>query len=129
MKGTYVCPLQLPHKNDVRFVLYLQLFVGGLMSYLRLFVYSGVQRILCCVFVLFVFVLCTLYCQFLWIVNLWLPFSVFSDVYLKIWLDCKFSTSIYQRKRIMKPCYILISCWNRNPIKLVNISYVITYIE
>ena len=40
--------------------LYLQLFVGGLMSYLRylcLFANSGVQHILCCVFVLFVFVL------------------------------------------------------------------------
>jgi hypothetical protein len=34
--------------------LYLQLFVGGLMSYLRylcLFVHSGIQHILCCVFV------------------------------------------------------------------------------
>jgi hypothetical protein len=52
--------------------LYLQLFVGGLMSYLRylcLFAYSGVQHILCYVFVLFVFVLCTLCCQFLWIVH------------------------------------------------------------
>ena len=55
--------------------LYLQLFVGGLMSYLRylLFVYSGVQHILVCVIVLFFFVLCTLYCQFLWIVHFWLP--------------------------------------------------------
>jgi hypothetical protein len=36
--------------------LYLQLYVGGRMSYLRslcLFTYSGVQHILCCVFVLF----------------------------------------------------------------------------
>ena len=52
--------------------LYLQLFVGGLMSYLRyfcLFVDSGVQHILCCVFVLFFFVLCTLCCQFFWIVH------------------------------------------------------------
>ena len=49
--------------------LFLQLFVGGLMSYLRylcLFAHSVVQHILCCVFVLFFFVLCTLYCQFLW---------------------------------------------------------------
>jgi hypothetical protein len=41
------------------------------MSYLRylcLFTYSDVQHTLCCVFVLFVFVLCTLCCQFLWIV-------------------------------------------------------------
>jgi hypothetical protein len=37
--------------------LYLQLFVGKLMSYLRwlcLFAHSGVQHILCCVFPLFV---------------------------------------------------------------------------
>jgi hypothetical protein len=50
--------------------LYLQLFVGGIMSYLRylcLFAYSGVKHILC--FVLFFFVLCTLCCQFLWIVH------------------------------------------------------------
>ena len=38
-----------------------------------LFTYSGVQHILCCVFVLFFFVLCTLCCEFLWIVYLWLP--------------------------------------------------------
>ena len=50
----------------------LQLFVGGLMSYLHqlcLLVYSGVQHTLCCVFVLFFLVLCTLCNQFLWIVN------------------------------------------------------------
>jgi len=42
------------------------------MSYLRylcLFAYSDIQHILCCVFVLFFFVLCTLCYQFLWIVN------------------------------------------------------------
>jgi hypothetical protein len=40
---------------------YLQLFVGGIMCVLRylcLFTYSGVQHILCCGFVLFVFTLC-----------------------------------------------------------------------
>jgi hypothetical protein len=40
--------------------LYLQLFVGGSMSYLRylcLFVHSVVQHILCCVFALFFFVM------------------------------------------------------------------------
>jgi hypothetical protein len=35
---------------------------------------SGVQHILCCVFALFVFVLCTLCCQFLGIVHFLLPF-------------------------------------------------------
>jgi hypothetical protein len=46
------------------------------MSYLRYFcllAYSGVQRILCCVFVFLVFVLCTLCCKFLEIVLFWLP--------------------------------------------------------
>jgi len=56
--------------------LYHQLFVGGRTShfrYLCLFVHSGVQHTLCCVFVLFFFVLCTLCCQFLWISLFWLP--------------------------------------------------------
>ena len=53
--------------------------MGGLMSYshyLCLFAYNDVQvgNTYCVVFfVLFVFVLCILYCQFLWIVLFWLP--------------------------------------------------------
>ena len=50
--------------------IYLQLFVGGFISYLRylyLFRYGGLQHMLCCVFALFFVVLCTLCCQFLWI--------------------------------------------------------------
>jgi hypothetical protein len=46
------------------------------MSYLRylcLFAYSGIQLILCYVFVFFSFVLCILCCQFLWTVYFWLP--------------------------------------------------------
>ena len=42
------CPLQFLHENDVRFRLYLQLFVEGIMSFLRylcLFAYSGCQHI------------------------------------------------------------------------------------
>jgi NhaP-type Na+/H+ or K+/H+ antiporter len=38
------------------------------LGYLCLVTYGGVQHILCCVFVVFVFVLCTICCQFLWIV-------------------------------------------------------------
>jgi hypothetical protein len=48
-----------------------RLLVGGLMSYSRylcLFVYSGVQYILCCVLV-FCPSYCTVCCQFLWIVH------------------------------------------------------------
>ena len=50
-----------------------QLFVGGLMSWLRLLALSDVQQILCCIFVLFFYVLCTIWCQFLWFVHFWLP--------------------------------------------------------
>ena len=59
---------------SVRF--YRQLFVGGCMSYLHylcLLAYSGVHHILCCVFVLFFFILCTICFQFLWIIHFWLP--------------------------------------------------------
>ena len=55
--------------------LYLQLFAGELMSYLRylcLILRSDVQHILCCVFAfvcLFFVSLCTLCCQFLWFVH------------------------------------------------------------
>ena len=48
----------------------------GLMSYLRylcLCAHSGVQHILCCAFVLYVFVLCTLCCKFICIVHFWFP--------------------------------------------------------
>ena len=40
---------------------------------LRLCACSDVQHILCCVFVLFVFVLCALWCKFLCIVHFWFP--------------------------------------------------------
>ena len=78
------------------------------MSYLRyacFFVYSDVQHIMCCVFVLFffvyaasfyglsifdcsfgilypLFILCALCCQFLWTVDFLIAPSVFSNVYL-----------------------------------------------
>ena len=54
------------------------------MSYLRylcLFVYSGVQHILCCVFVLFFFVLCTLRLPVSLDCTFMIAPSVFSNVY------------------------------------------------
>ena len=69
------CPLRFPHGSDVLFVFASSCLWGGLVScwhYLCLFACDGVQRVLCCVFVLFFFVLCTLCCQFLCIVHLWL---------------------------------------------------------
>ena len=78
------------------------------MSYLRylcLFTHSSVQHICCCVSVLFVFVLCTLCCQF----SLDCPFlivaTVFSNVFFrKIVLDetesiCDFTTKYLVSKR------------------------------
>ena len=62
-------------KNDVGFA-FNHPIPHGLMSYLRywcLFAHSRVQHLLCCVFGLFVFVLCTLWYQFLWTVDFWLP--------------------------------------------------------
>ena len=59
-----------------RYLKCLQLLVAGLMSYLRylcLLAHSGVQHILCCGFVLFFFVSCTLCFQFLYIVHFWFP--------------------------------------------------------
>ena len=52
------------------------MFVGGLLAYLRdlcLLAYSGVQHLLCCVFVLFFSTLYTLCCPFFWIVHFVLP--------------------------------------------------------
>ena len=70
--------------NDIG--LYLQLYARGLMCYLRylcLCVHSDVQHILCCVFALFVFGLCTSMLP----VSVDCPFSVgpaiFSTVYDK----------------------------------------------
>ena len=71
----------------------LELFVERLMSYLRylcLFPYSGVQHILCCGFVLTFFVLCALWCQFLWIVNFWLPLRYYlTFIYCRSLHICK----------------------------------------
>jgi hypothetical protein len=56
--------------------LYRELFVERIISYKRYLCLvgdSGVQHILCCVFVLIVFVLCTLCCHFLWFVHFWFP--------------------------------------------------------
>ena len=49
------------------------MYETGDLRYLCLLAQSGVQHILCCVFALFFFVLCTLCWQFLWIVHFWLP--------------------------------------------------------
>jgi hypothetical protein len=70
----------------------LQLFVGGLMSYLPylcLFAYSGIQHIWCCLLCsCSSCVLCAQCSQFLWIVYSWLSllFSLTFIFYSLIWL-------------------------------------------
>ena len=67
-----------------------------LMSYLRylcLLAHSGVPHILCCVFALFFVVLCTLCCQFLWVVQFLLPLPYF--IFFKIVLSTYASIKLY----------------------------------
>ena len=48
----------------------------------------NIQHILCCVFVLFVFVLCTLCCQFLGIVQFWSPIAILWRLFPVIGHSC-----------------------------------------
>jgi hypothetical protein len=69
----YVMSVTISAQKWCSVCLYLKLSVGTRTSYLRylcLFVHSGVQHILYCVFALFFFVLCAIWCQFLLIVHL-----------------------------------------------------------
>ena len=70
------------HNKRLMLCRYFQFFVGGCMSYLCLLACSGVQHILYCVFLFFFFVLCTLSCQYPWIVLLWLPLRYYLTFFL-----------------------------------------------
>ena len=102
--------------------LYLELFVGGLMSYLHylsLFVYISVQHILCCVFGLFVFVLCTLCCQFFWIVHFWLPFVLCTLCcqflwIVHFWLPLQYSLTFI---------YLSWLIWHKNCAEYVEVEF------
>jgi len=77
------CLLRFPHKNNVQFVWIYSCLLEGACVYLRyscLFAHSRVQRILCCVSALIIFVLCTLCCQFLWIFLFWFPLRYFLTI-------------------------------------------------
>jgi hypothetical protein len=84
---------------------YLQLFVGGLMSSLRclcLLAHSGFQHTLCCVFALFfVFVLCTLCWQYLWIVRDWFPLSL-----TFIWDSLAVDNSGFHVRRVLRSLHV-----------------------
>ena len=78
--------------------LYLQLCVGGHISYLCylcLLTCSGVQNIYCRIFLLFFFVLCILCCQFLWMIHFWLPLRYsLTFIYLTVSLAFPFLVAI-----------------------------------
>jgi hypothetical protein len=85
---------------------YLQVFIEGLMSYLRylcLLAKSGVRHILCRVFIQFFFVLCTTCCQFLWLVQFWSLGGKKHRFYAKIVTDI---TRLF-RKRICEQNWYL----------------------
>jgi hypothetical protein len=54
------------------------------LCYLCLFAHSDVQHILCCVFALFFFVLCTLCCQFLCFSSSCVPYVASFSVFLRL---------------------------------------------
>ena len=90
--------------------LYLQLFVWGLISYLRylcLFPYIGAQHILCCVFVSFFFVLCTTCCHFLWIVLFYWPFGIFQHLYRHVLWKARFLSINIRRPSSSKIIFLV----------------------
>jgi len=97
----------------VRPYMYLQLFVRGLMSYLCylcLFAYSGVQHILCCVFVSFFFVLLPVSHDCLMLLPLWFYLTFFlycskiyifdNKTYICLSLFHMYSFSLYQSSNL-----------------------------
>jgi hypothetical protein len=109
-----------------------------LLTLFVFFAHSGVQQILCCVFVLFFLVLCTLCCQFLWIVHFHFLFapSVFFNVYLDF--ECTWRRLFQKRFVCTKfDIYVFIKIWNHIIIPwkkltwlyLLLISHYIKYIN
>jgi len=86
-----------------------------------LFAYSGIQHILCCVFVLFVYVWCTLCCIFFWNVPFWVPLRYsltfinqypnrhdITEILLKVALNTKNQNLQYPKKNhSLKTCWTL----------------------
>jgi len=100
------CPLWFPHKNLCLVRLYLKLFAGVLMSYLCylcLFAHSGVQHILCCVFLLLCF-------QFLWIVHFWLPLWFIHRLYAKNYYTKLTISVVFIISDVMSPLLNVKTC-------------------
>ena len=88
----------------IRNILYIQLFVGGLMSCLRFlclfaWVVSNTYRVVLLFCLSLLCVLCTLCCQLLWIVHSWCPlrFSL-TFIYTKIQTEVDSHTSQHQMR-------------------------------
>ena len=93
--------------------LYLQLFV----RYLYLFVYIGVQHMLCCVFILFFFILCTLCCQFFLDCPFWLP----------LWCSLTFIYLVFSMLPVFSGLSILIAPLVFSNVYLSCVPYVASF--
>ena len=81
IRRTVFIILRLFGEIDLNIILYgYRTFMSYILFYVC-FSHSGVPHILCCVFVLFFFVLCAICCQYLWIVHFNCPFDIFSNAY------------------------------------------------
>ena len=75
--------LMLPVTLDIPYLVAASVFSSLYLRYLCLFTHSGVQHILCCVFVLLVFVLCTVCCHVILDFPFFVAPSGFSNVYIR----------------------------------------------
>ena len=82
------------------------------LHYIYLFVSIVVQHILCCVFVLMVFVLCTLCCQFFLDCPFLIAPSVFSNVYLDILVFGQTSWDWIMPNTTLRPEGLSTSIWH-----------------
>ena len=99
-----------PAWKDVRFVLSIRLFVGGLMSYLRylcLFACSGVQHVLCWFF--FFFFLHLVYPMMT--VSLDCPFLIAPSVFSNVYFEPKALDSI--NESLLSTLYICVDSNNK----------------
>ena len=87
LSSVLCCPLRFPHKRNDRFVLTSSCLqqVSSLIYVFSVCLLIAVSNTYCVVlcFCLFVFILCTLCCQFLWIVHFWLPLRYYKNRWKK----------------------------------------------
>jgi hypothetical protein len=93
--------------TDIVLCICLHIVVSNRYCVMSLFTHSGVQQILCYVFVLFFFVLCLrLWCQFLWIVFL----RLVSSPMVPVSLDCFSSSCVFAYGASFSGLFFFVLC-------------------